>query len=400
MKFTNTIAICFVFVIFQQTLRADLLGYWSADSTDGQGEELPNDQGNSDLDGEIIEAGYTGDRGGHTGEPGDYAIEFEGFDEDYAVIPPTEEDFEEITITAWINGISNGAWAGIVVSRDPGGQTLYLGFQDTTMDLAYVWNNNSAETWGWPSGVTTEEDEWNFVAMTVTEDAATLYSGPKGGVLDFNVNEIEHFPQENFTEWRLAEDDCCGSGRNFAGLIDDVSIWNEALSLEQLTELHAGTKTPLTLANGVGVLGDFNGNGERDPEDLDLLADAMIAETPGFDLDEDGDVDFDDRNFWVETLANTYMGDANFDGQFNSSDFVTVFTPAKYETGEEATWVEGDWTGDKKFDSSDFVVAFQGQGYEKGPREGGLMVVPEPNSTAVIAAAGLLLLCYRANRRP
>jgi len=56
-------------------------------------------------------------------------------------------------------------------------------------------------------------------------------------------------------------------------------------------------------------------------------------------------------------------GDSNFDGVFDSSDFVQVFQFAKYETGETATVEEGDWNGDGVFDSSDFVHAFEGGAY-------------------------------------
>jgi hypothetical protein len=45
----------------------------------------------------------------------------------------------------------------------------------------------------------------------------------------------------------LAEDNCCGGARNFAGLIDDVAIWNEALTGEQIAALHSGAATPLTI---------------------------------------------------------------------------------------------------------------------------------------------------------
>ena len=36
-------------------------------------------------------------------------------------------------------------------------QPLYLGFQAGSAELAYVWNDNTAETWGWVSGVPIEE---------------------------------------------------------------------------------------------------------------------------------------------------------------------------------------------------------------------------------------------------
>ena len=73
------------------------------------------------------------------------------------------------------------------------------------------------------------------------------------------------------------------------------------------------------------LAGDFNGNGARDVDDLDLMAMGMATNDLAFDLNGDGTTDIADRIMWVEQLANTYMGDSNFDGQFNSSDFVAVF---------------------------------------------------------------------------
>ena len=135
---------------------------------------------------------------------------------------------------------------------------------------------------------------------------------------------------------------------------------------------------------GGDVAGDYNGNGMRDTGDLDLQAAAIAANDPAFDLNGDGSTNLADREMWVNELANTYMGDSNFDGQFNSSDFVTVFGAAKYESGQAATWGEGDWNGDGLFNSTDFVAAFSGGGYEKGERAGGLQTVPEPSSFALI----------------
>lgn len=53
---------------------------------------------------------------------------------------------------------------------------------------------------------------------------------------------------------------------------------------------------------------------------------------------------------------NTYLGDANLDGEFNSCDLTTVFQAAKYELDEDAGWAEGDWTGDGQFDTADLVA--------------------------------------------
>ena len=81
---------------------------------------------------------------------------------------------------------------------------------------------------------------------------------------------------------------------------------------------------------------------------------------------------------------NTYVGDSNLDGEFNSTDFVVVFTANEYEDGipNNSGWAEGDWNGDGDFDSSDFVAAFTDGGYEMGIRPAA--VVPEPSTYALL----------------
>lgn len=59
------------------------------------------------------------------------------------------------------------------------------------------------------------------------------------------------------------------------------------------------------------------------------------------------------------TITHRLYGDSNGDLQFNSADLVTVFVAGKYETGQPATFNEGDWNGDGFFTSQDFVRAFQ-----------------------------------------
>lgn len=387
MQHRHVATLCLLVVsLVASRAHAELLGYWSGNSNGGSGTLITNDQGNTDLDGEIFNAEFTGDGEGHTGLPGDYAINFPGEDDDYVVIPPTEETFEEITITAWVSGLQTGAWAGLVVSRaDP--QPIGLDFNDFSGMITYIWNDNSGDTWSFVSDLVIPEDEWAFVALTIEEDQATLYAGEKGDTLDWAVNEIEHFPQDNFGEWRWAEDDCCGGERNFSGLMDDVSIWNEALSLEEIESLFDGSATPLTLGTTL-LPGDYNRDGAVDTSDIDDQALAMSSATPDlatYDENGDGTVDRADRAIWVRDHASTWMGDSNLDGEFNSADLVQVFGAGKYESEDGATWGEGDWDGDGSFRSSDLVAAFSDGGYEQGPR--GAAAVPEPSGLALLLLA-------------
>ena len=90
----------------------------------------------------------------------------------------------------------------------------------------------------------------------------------------------------------------------------------------------------------------------------------------------------EDLRAWVHGSANTYFGDADLDGEFNSSDFVQVFQTGKYETGRRMEgWSEGDWNGDGLFNSADFITAFQDGGYERGPRTD---VTPVPELGGVV----------------
>ena len=133
--------------------------------------------------------------------------------------------------------------------------------------------------------------------------------------------------------------------------------------------------------------GDFDGDGGLTASDINVLS-VAIRQSSGnlaFDLNHDRTVDPSDHRFWVRDLKHTWFGDADLNGEFNSADFVQVFTVGKYETQQPAGWAEGDWDGDGLFSTSDFVTAFVDGGYEQGPRTN-LAAVPEPG--------GLLLLLF------
>ena len=82
----------------------------------------------------------------------------------------------------------------------------------------------------------------------------------------------------------------------------------------------------------------------------------------------------------IDNQFNTYFGDANLDGEFNTRDMVVVFVAGQYEdeSSGNSTWTTGDWNGDAEFNSSDLVVAFADGGYEQGVRGSTATAVPEP----------------------
>lgn len=136
--------------------------------------------------------------------------------------------------------------------------------------------------------------------------------------------------------------------------------------------------------------GDFNYDEQLDQDDVDQLSQAIRSGNHErlYDLNHDWVTNLDDLRNWVTDLRMTYFGDANLDGEFNSSDLVNVFRSGRYESGAAANWSEGDWDADGQFGSSDLVIAFSEGGYEQGPRSA--TAVPEP------AGSTLLLICLIA----
>ena len=144
--------------------------------------------------------------------------------------------------------------------------------------------------------------------------------------------------------------------------------------------------------------GDFDFDGELTFADIDLLIAQINSpeSSSSFDLNADRTVDSMDIVEWTD-LKNTWVGDANLDGEFNSGDFVSVFQAGKFENGVAASWSEGDWTGDGEFSTGDFVFAFQEGGYEQGLR-GAVVAVPEPSSILLqFVLLGIVMIRHSTN---
>jgi hypothetical protein len=150
-----------------------------------------------------------------------------------------------------------------------------------------------------------------------------------------------------------------------------------------------------------GIVGDFDGDGSLTINDIDLLRNAVKAgaHEASFDLTADGLVDFTDIKFFVEdpSTLNSYIGDANVDGEFNSSDLVQMFEAGEYEDGVamNSTWNSGDFTGDGEFDSGDLVEALASGGFELGPKAA-VRAVPEPRGSILFLLGLLSVMRCRA----
>jgi hypothetical protein len=237
------------------------------------------------------------------------------------------------------------------------------------------------------------EDVWYFVAQVSDgqEDRLLMYlwdsreEDPSSLAFE-SVGASTPLWLQRVFEMEIGWDRCCEE-RLFNGAIADVRLYNESLSL---TELH-NLVQPVS-----SVAGDVNGDGVADASDMDLLSAAVRdGQAPArYDVNHDGRVNEDDRVYWVEQIQQTWFGDADLNGEFNSGDLVAVLATGRYEDDVpgNAGWWQGDWDGDRDFTSGDFVVALSEGGYEQGPRSAAAGPVPEPSTSAwPLAWAGLLL---------
>ncbi len=229
-----------------------------------------------------------------------------------------------------------------------------------------------------------DEEVWyHFAAHLENDDVRLFLNGQQlSGLTD--ADPIFWQAEQATIGARLQSDEI-SVVQSFPGLIDELAVYAELLPAERILAHYEA---------GIGILPPVI--------TIDSLQDEIKAGTnnPEFDLNDDGLVNLVDQGIFIHDYKNTWIGDANFDGLFDSTDFVQVFAAAKYEDNNpddpstimNAVWAEGDWNADREFDSQDFVIAFQDAGYEQGPRVPA--AVPEPNS-CVLFLTGLLCLLRR-----
>ncbi len=379
---------------FTTSGRAELVGLWRFDAA---GNSQPDSSGKGGTATVVNDATWVNDaqRGG--------VFQFDG-GQDYLEVEDSDPLSIEgaITIVAWAKFNQFDTWNGIVSKTGlpeennhnrPAPYDLYTMQGGQGWVQAYF-GNGGAEISAFRSDLPPEPEVWQHIAVTLNEDLEVTH------YLNGEING------EGAVTQPLVDLDTnlyIGSRADFVtnmdGLLDDVAIFNEALTAEQIQKVMAGDFS--AWLGGGGVAGDYDGNGKLELPDLDLISAAVRTANPDikYDANKDNAVNDADRVNWVTTLKKTYIGDANLDGEFNSGDFVQVFQRGEYEDGVagNSSWADGDWNNDTEFDSGDFVAAFQGGGFEAGPRAA-VSAVPEPSSLGLLLVTGLLA-ARRARRR-
>jgi O-glycosyl hydrolase len=162
----------------------------------------------------------------------DGAVDLDG-NGDYITISGLSLTSDNVTFAAWINGVKGTDWAGIFYSRSIASTGMHFG--GGTDELHYTWNYDDTSTWNWSGGPVIPQNEWVLVALTIQPDKATLYVYSDGSGLQSAVNAFTHVPQ-TIDALEIGRDSAV-STRCFNGLVDDVRIYNRALTAQEILDL-------------------------------------------------------------------------------------------------------------------------------------------------------------------
>ena len=171
-----------------------------------------------------------------------------------------------------------------------------------------MWSNDSA---GWKTmsdGDTAETaivlEEWQHVAFVWNHDQVTMYLDGvemETAVSGFAYDSLGTGTNQNFG----IGDRFNSSGSTFDGLMDDVAIWEGALTPSQIAALAAGA-SPLDI--GALLEGDYNNDGTVDAADYTVWRDALGTSTVLPNDATPGSVTEDDYVVWKNNFGDTSTG--------------------------------------------------------------------------------------------
>jgi uncharacterized repeat protein (TIGR03806 family) len=167
------------------------------------------------------------------------AAEFtNGVPNSFVTVPALNLNTNTVTITTWIYPIGTPAYyAGIVFCRNGGDAAGFCFTQNG--QIGYTWNQNNENSWGWLSGLFPPPGQWSFIALVVSATNAVAYLCNTDG--QSSATNPVASTVEAFNSSTLIGDDNADGGngsRTFNGVMDEVAIFNYALSPVQILNLY------------------------------------------------------------------------------------------------------------------------------------------------------------------
>ncbi len=189
------------------------------------------------------EGGYSG-VAGPTGlsnfESTNLAVSLDGFTGDVLLPPLNNVVVSNITIAAWVyDAGGQPANTAIVFHRstDVFGLSTFPNPTTSVDELRYTWNGAH---YGFSSGLQLPVNQWVFIAMVINPTNATLYLQDGTGMKSTNnaaTLTASAFSGNSYIGWDTAGG---ATGRRWTGPIDEVMVFNTALSATAVNALYLG----------------------------------------------------------------------------------------------------------------------------------------------------------------
>lgn len=135
--------------------------------------------------------------------------------------------------------------------------------------------------------------------------------------------------------------------------------------------------------------GDFDHDMLLTAQVIDLLSATIrdVRTNAFYDVNQDGDLDQNDRRYWVSELAGTHFGDADLNRSVEFADFLTLAS----NFGNQGGWAAGDFDGDGMVEFADVLLVSTNFGESSAT----LANVPEPNVGVLLLTGALPFTCRR-----
>ncbi|CUX27388.1 LamG-like jellyroll fold domain-containing protein [Clostridium sp. C105KSO13] len=207
---------------------------------------LDNNLAENDAVSPIVKglAGYDGEIHYRDGISGGKAIQLDG----YGLKLNKENLGQNFTVSMWVKSNS---------TIEANQNVIFLGYHnpekwfsvagaDDGSGICKVWANGNGYAWGGIGKVSIDEGEWHCLTLSGTEDDMLAYMDGQLAASGISNNPLDGEQQDIYvgiTNWDSA----------FEGLVDEVKVYNRALSAGEIYRLYDDSSTPEEILENEGI---------------------------------------------------------------------------------------------------------------------------------------------------
>ena len=302
-----------------EAVPGDLVAHWKLDEPDGTRGEGSVVDSEGDYNGNTPGLPFKSGVPGATAITGT-AIEFVNASID--VPYDAELNPESFTVTAWAKPQVAGGYQSVVTSRNDIGPAVetqgYIIYNDAGGSWAF-WTGHGVAGWPGVPGLPVVLGEWQHVAITYDFDTMTKTLYLDGS--EIGIATDQGYVPNIANALHIGGGGDQGNEFRFMGSIDDVGLWDEALSLEDIQDVMENGISDG--GNGGGVKfkrGDVNADGTTNIADAISLLAHLFASEPeplcvdAADSNDDGQLNIADA---ISTLGHLFGGGGDLPPPFS-----------------------------------------------------------------------------------